>query len=1347
MSINLEKIINNINGWGIMSKNQEIDYLGIRVYMKPSVFLSLAEHLDRSRAPSVEKIKEHLENGGTIASPTLQIDTPKEWLKQDFKKVAKIIYHEGRNRMYSIMELYGDVPIEVHLVFINGIRASNLTSEYIDSLSTRLRAERTNKLIKGNLFYPKNYKEKSISSSPKRIDATEIPIKRTKTTKSQNKTQITKPIEPTITFSSFEDIFTDEFQDGGYTDKGNPNEIAGIVHKDEYVINSEDLNEIKKQYKTLKNANQQLKTSHKTWDSLINAINQNNQLSKKEEIVSNIVTNKELAQWDKDLQKDAKIKKTIAPLIEKLNKNNFEAKKETIKQKKEREQREREEYILNYDKSQLESLKSPLTEEKIPSKTSAKPKFSTVSKKKSNIETDLQEIEDKLKSVEKKVGNTDEQINKEIKDIVNPVSEIVGNIAEIVEETQNKKRGRPRKEKEVVNPTNKVKFFLSDLPQAEDIEKEANTEEIETFPNPTLKSNIENVEPKQNIEQKLAIPNFKEKFKPQPTRSKQIYRKKGNGEIYNLSRFSKPTFNIPLESSIVPYKSASRKKEENPFTTQGMRKYLIGRGVKGAARFNKKTAVEKIQSLQKLDKLIKISEEYEKRTPTRSPQRYNRGRVRNGSNIPFVYPKVKVIGGRKYRNRGGGLVPYNEFDYNNTDAIIDAQFEDNNVQPKKNIYDYYDEDGFTLPNRRIEEVDTGVYSKINVKSGKNKRFVYPKVKAKVSRNPRKRGGGFAIYDRYDFNNKRQKNKLARYNPFDYNNNRPIDVEFEGNKAKRKKNIYNYYNEEDGTFDLPKNRYKVVESDIKKKQKQNDYLKNKARSILDFFLQLVKDFILYKILKWIGDPKNADKVKNLVEFVKKVIGFVDFVAGGLLKVLDVAAKLANILFGGIEYILDTVKLTLQNIPIIGDNFGGNELQQKASQPTPQQNNNVNVNPIPKLAKGGLVENPTLATVGEAGKEAIIPLEKLDIFSNVKKKKNKPEKVQKDLTEIMSFPTKIVGASLVGRVSDTVDSSVIANPAIKNIASSFGLPTNILSSTINQRSKTQYKATNAKFNNNDFNNFSINQKPVQEKNIFDNIKSTVGNAFKFIQDKFSGNNNISGNMSASPNTDIFSRNNNSQSYNKNPEIIPQSGKRLFDAPLTSYYGYRIHPITGNRRFHAGVDFGMEIGTKLPSKIDGVVTHAGWQGGYGNVVDIRSDDGVEIKYAHLSKPMVKVGQRVKAGEVIGLSGNTGNSTGPHLHFEVRKNGKLQDPLKFNFSKYQNKIIPTNNQANKRKMLTTFIKDSATSELEFKLSANSLISMNAEPATIINNSNEETDSFVTSADTETEFNPLLRTLSPAFA
>tara|TARA_R110002020_G_scaffold95937_3_gene229969 strand:- start:8723 stop:10039 length:1317 start_codon:yes stop_codon:yes gene_type:complete len=113
------------------------------------------------------------------------------------------------------------------------------------------------------------------------------------------------------------------------------------------------------------------------------------------------------------------------------------------------------------------------------------------------------------------------------------------------------------------------------------------------------------------------------------------------------------------------------------------------------------------------------------------------------------------------------------------------------------------------------------------------------------------------------------------------------------------------------------------------------------------------------------------------------------------------------------------------------------------------------------------------------------------------------------------------------------------------------------------------------------------------------------------------------------------------------------------FTSQFGFRRDPKTGGRRMHSGVDFAAGMGTPLYATADGVVTHAGWGSGYGRLVKIQHEFGIETRYAHMSKMRVKVGQRVSRGDRIGDMGASGRVTGVHLHYEVRVGGKAVNPM----------------------------------------------------------------------------------------
>jgi murein DD-endopeptidase MepM/ murein hydrolase activator NlpD len=131
------------------------------------------------------------------------------------------------------------------------------------------------------------------------------------------------------------------------------------------------------------------------------------------------------------------------------------------------------------------------------------------------------------------------------------------------------------------------------------------------------------------------------------------------------------------------------------------------------------------------------------------------------------------------------------------------------------------------------------------------------------------------------------------------------------------------------------------------------------------------------------------------------------------------------------------------------------------------------------------------------------------------------------------------------------------------------------------------------------------------------------------------------------------------------MKRKNSKFFDWPLnnkiTSPFGWRIHPIYGRRMFHSGVDIRGSVGEPIKAAASGTVTYAGNRGGYGKVVIIKHARGYETRYGHCSKILVKVGDKVKKDQIIAKVGNTGISTGPHLHFEIRKFGKPLNPMKF--------------------------------------------------------------------------------------
>jgi murein DD-endopeptidase MepM/ murein hydrolase activator NlpD len=129
-----------------------------------------------------------------------------------------------------------------------------------------------------------------------------------------------------------------------------------------------------------------------------------------------------------------------------------------------------------------------------------------------------------------------------------------------------------------------------------------------------------------------------------------------------------------------------------------------------------------------------------------------------------------------------------------------------------------------------------------------------------------------------------------------------------------------------------------------------------------------------------------------------------------------------------------------------------------------------------------------------------------------------------------------------------------------------------------------------------------------------------------------------------------------------IAVPSDKPVRTAAFTSSFGVRSDPFQGRAAMHAGIDLSGPIGTPIYATADGTVGEAGWNtGGYGNLIKLEHGRGIETRYGHLSAVMVRPGQRVKRGDLIARMGSTGRSTGSHLHYEVRIDGRAVNPVPF--------------------------------------------------------------------------------------
>jgi hypothetical protein len=146
---NNSSIIDNKNGWGAVPDNQEVDYLGLRVTMTPKHFIDLAAPLG---AEPSDEIAQHLEQGGTIGAPFLQIEIPESWEDGDFTMPARVMSHEGRNRMAAVAKVFGNNPVETHLFFNKGLRNRHITDEFKKNLNRGLVKEKSKSIIRGPFF-------------------------------------------------------------------------------------------------------------------------------------------------------------------------------------------------------------------------------------------------------------------------------------------------------------------------------------------------------------------------------------------------------------------------------------------------------------------------------------------------------------------------------------------------------------------------------------------------------------------------------------------------------------------------------------------------------------------------------------------------------------------------------------------------------------------------------------------------------------------------------------------------------------------------------------------------------------------------------------------------------------------------------------------------------------------------------------------------------------------------------------------------------------------------------------------------------------------------------------------
>jgi murein DD-endopeptidase MepM/ murein hydrolase activator NlpD len=135
----------------------------------------------------------------------------------------------------------------------------------------------------------------------------------------------------------------------------------------------------------------------------------------------------------------------------------------------------------------------------------------------------------------------------------------------------------------------------------------------------------------------------------------------------------------------------------------------------------------------------------------------------------------------------------------------------------------------------------------------------------------------------------------------------------------------------------------------------------------------------------------------------------------------------------------------------------------------------------------------------------------------------------------------------------------------------------------------------------------------------------------------------------------------SHRSSPPAAHSSASPRTPAGVTSGFGPRVDPIDGTTKYHTGIDLRAASGSPILATADGVVRSAGPRGGYGNAVELDHGGGVTTLYGHAAQVLVKPGEKVSAGQEIGLVGQTGRATGPHLHFELRKDDRVVDPTQY--------------------------------------------------------------------------------------
>ena len=191
--------------------------------------------------------------------------------------------------------------------------------------------------------------------------------------------------------------------------------------------------------------------------------------------------------------------------------------------------------------------------------------------------------------------------------------------------------------------------------------------------------------------------------------------------------------------------------------------------------------------------------------------------------------------------------------------------------------------------------------------------------------------------------------------------------------------------------------------------------------------------------------------------------------------------------------------------------------------------------------------------------------------------------------------------------------------------------------------------------------IAAKKAEQQKVLDDAKDNKAAAAQMEQDLIAESKRVHNLIQERLRQQEAARQAASQSGGEAPSYTQGSGVLSWpcNGPITSPYGYRVHPIFGTTIYHSGIDIGVDYGTPIHAADSGTVIYVGWISGYGNAVIIDHGNGMQTLYGHNQSLNVSEGQSVSKGQVIAFAGSTGNSTGPHCHFEVQVNGSAVDPM----------------------------------------------------------------------------------------